>query len=328
MPVRNCLITNTADLFYLTGVNLEGFWLLVTGKTSYIFSHPLLAGQLAFLLPQADIISGDDVFKLFVDFCRKNKIKNLGIDTARVSFSLATRLSKTLTLKDISAFTSAMRAVKDDLELKRIRASCRLAAKAVRYAETLLSPGKTEEEIAFKIDDFFAKNLARPSFTTIVASGPNSANPHHISTQRRLKKEDIVLIDLGCVYQGYCSDLTRTFILGKMKGLKKQVFTLVQHAKQQAQKKLFPGVPTRTVDEAARTVISSGGHGEAFVHSTGHGVGIDVHEAPRLSPKDKGTLKAGMVVTVEPGIYLKGQFGVRLEDTLLVTSIGSEVLTI
>lgn len=327
LPAPSFLVTDAAGFFYLTGVNLEGAWLLVTKDGGHLFAPPLLAGQLRALLPGTDIHSGDKYYSLFIEFCKKNKIKTVGIDGTRVSYALATRLSKDVKLKNISDFNESLRIVKDEFEIDRLRQSCHLAARAFNYIKKTVRPGMTEIEIAYKIDEYFAKNQAKPSFTTIVASGPNSANPHHISESRRVQKNDIVLIDMGCVYKGYCSDLTRTLFLGKMNDLHKQVYTLVSRAKIEAQSRLKSGVKAKDIDTAARDVISRGGYGKDFVHTTGHGVGIDIHEPPRLSRLDTTVLKSGMVVTVEPGIYLEGRFGVRIEDTLLVTKKGSEVLT-
>jgi len=165
------------------------------------------------------------------------------------------------------------------------------------------------------------------AFSPIVAFGPHSAEPHHVNSRRRLAKNDTALLDIGCVYQGYCSDLTRTFFLGKICELQKQIYSLVSEAQTLAVKGIRSGRKASDIDGIARSVISRRGYGPQFIHSTGHGVGIDIHEPPRISNKDNTVLKPGMVITVEPGIYLPGKFGVRIEDTVLVTHKGNEVLT-
>jgi Xaa-Pro aminopeptidase len=179
----------------------------------------------------------------------------------------------------------------------------------------------------FKIEEYFAKNMVRPSFPIIVASGPNSANPHHISSKRKIVANDVILMDLGCVYKGYCSDLTRTFFLGKTNDLQRKVYALVKRAYGRAMRALKKGVKASSIDNAAREVISNAGFADKFIHTTGHGVGIDIHEPPRLSAKDNTVLKNGMIVTVEPGVYIKGRFGVRIEDTVLINKKGKRVLT-
>jgi Xaa-Pro aminopeptidase len=190
-----------------------------------------------------------------------------------------------------------------------------------------VKPGMTEIQIAFKIEEIFANNKVRSSFTPIVAAGPNTANPHHISSTRKVDKNDVILIDMGCLYNGYASDLTRTFAIGKIKYLYSTVYAAVSRAHRKAIQAVRPGIQANHVDGIARDIITRAGFGLQFIHSTGHGVGIEVHEPPRLSSRDATVLKAGMVVTVEPGVYLPGQFGVRIEDTIQVTNNGRKVLT-
>ena len=197
----------------------------------------------------------------------------------------------------------------------------------MRYAFSLLKNRISENEIAFKIEEYFARNGTRPAFLPIVASGPNSAWPHHVSSSRSVRADDVVLIDLGCTYNGYCSDLTRTFFLGKINKLRQKVKGLVKKAHDTALQDIRPGKAAREIDRASRDVISKGGYGDFFIHTTGHGLGVTVHEPPRISSLNQSKLKAGMVITVEPGIYLPGEFGVRIEDTVLITNKGREVLT-
>lgn len=358
MKLPGCLITSPQGIFYLTGVELDGFWLLIGKKDVFVLTSKMLKAQLCSLLPRRTenssfdggmsrysksryggtqserrvppefiVLADDDLFELLIRTCKKNRINKLGIETKNITYSFGKKLHKSMELTDIGYLISLQRMIKDDLEIKHIRKSCQIASLAVKYAQKLIKPGMSEIEIYYKIEGFFAKNNVKQAFPTIVASGPNSALPHHISSNRKIRRNDTILIDLGCIYKGYCSDLTRTFYLGKINKSQKTVFSLVEQAKNLATDLLKNDVESKKIDSAAREIIEQGGYGDKFIHTTGHGVGIEIHEAPRLSSKDSTRLKSGMVVTVEPGIYLKGSFGVRLEDTLLVTQKGCEVLT-
>jgi Xaa-Pro aminopeptidase len=324
---KPCLITGNVDLFYLTGIEMDGYWLLVAKGKACIFTSSMLASQAGKLMPGIDVISGDNMLELLMIYCKNNKISEIGVNSKEMTYSFGKKIDKKLNLNDISETLADLRLKKDAGEIKNIRKSCHIASLAVEYAKKLLKPGLSEIDIYFKIEEFFAKNGVKQSFPTIVASGPNSALPHHVPTSRKIQKNDTVLIDLGCVYKGYCSDLTRTLYLGKINKSQNEVYSLVKKAYLHAIKAVRNGTASKTIDFIARNVIEKGGYADKFIHTTGHGVGIEIHEQPRLSKIDKTILKTNMVVTVEPGIYLKGRFGVRIEDTLLVTGNGSEILT-
>jgi len=166
-----------------------------------------------------------------------------------------------------------------------------------------------------------------PSFNLIIGFGPDSALPHHESSDRPLKNNEAVLIDYGCVYNGYCSDITRTYFHGKPDVEFKKVYAIVDAAQKAGVKKVKAGARTFDIDKACRDHIADAGYGQYFIHGTGHGVGLEIHESPTLNTKSKETLRAGMAVTVEPGIYLYGKFGVRIEDSVLVKNGGCEILT-
>lgn len=320
------LFTDKTDIFYLTGIELEGFWLLVTKRGASAFAPTMLAGQLK-ELSGIDVISCKVLTKCLVEYLREKKIKRLGVNGAKISHSLFKKLAKKAGLKDEGDVLSVLRRQKDEVELEVIKKSCKIAVSALKNAKRFIRPGISEEQISFKIEEFFIKHHARPAFPLIVACGPNSANPHHISSSRKIKPNDVILIDIGCVYKGYCSDLTRTFFLGKTNSLRKRVYAVVERAQKHAMAKVKAGAGAVAIDKAARSVIEKAGFGEKFIHSTGHGVGIDIHEEPRLSSTGKAVLKTGMVVTIEPGIYIEGDFGVRIEDTVVVTNKGREVYT-
>lgn len=321
------LVTDKSDLFYLTGTELEGFWLLLSKGSPVVFTSVMLGGQLKALLPEARVIAGNGMLKLLEKYCGENGIRRIGLDASKVNMRLAGAIGKFARVEDAGNPVMELRLIKDSGEISRVRESCETAVAALRSVRSRIRPGMTELQIMFKIEEYFAKNGSRAAFPIIVASGPNSANPHHISSARKIKKNDVVLIDLGCVKNGYCSDLTRTFILGKITSPFEAVYSLVREAHDRAVKRVQSGVNASDIDGTARKVISDGGYADNFIHTTGHGLGIEVHEPPRLSEADCSMLSENMLVTVEPGIYLPGKFGVRHENLLLVKKKGNEVLT-
>lgn len=195
------------------------------------------------------------------------------------------------------------------------------------FRNLVISPGQKEKEIANWIEQELKKHGARPAFRIIVASGKRSAKPHGFATNKKIKKGDLVVIDFGAVYNGYCSDITRTFIVGKPTKKQKRIFNIVKEAQRRAIKAVRAGIRCCDVDHAARQYIEKKGYGKYFIHGTGHGIGRKVHEPPKISKGNRNKLKAGMVITIEPGIYIKGWGGVRVEDMVLVTEQGGRVLT-
>ena len=187
--------------------------------------------------------------------------------------------------------------------------------------------GRTEKELAEFIRLALQKFSAQPSFRTIVASGPRSALPHGRATGRRLCSGDLVVIDFGAVYNGYRSDITRTFVVGKASARQKRLIRIVREAQRRAIKRVRAGIKSCEVDRAAREYISQKGYGRYFIHTTGHGIGKKVHQGPKLSRKNPRRLKAGQIITIEPGIYIKGWGGVRIEDMFEVTNRGCRKLT-
>jgi len=232
-----------------------------------------------------------------------------------------------LTLRPESGLVEQMRVIKDEHELRLLRQSTALNEKVFQSVYHTIEPGMTEREIALALELTMREMGAEgPSFDTIVAFGTNAARPHAVPTDRELAAGDLVLIDMGLVYQSYCSDMTRTFVAGKPDPTFLDRQRLVRKAMLAGIGAIRAGVTGAEVDRAARKVLADGGYGEAFGHGLGHGVGIAVHEEPRLSPRGRKQLRAGMVVTVEPGLYLADWGGIRLENMVVVTEEGCEVL--
>ena len=242
--------------------------------------------------------------------------------------SLAERLRPTERLVE------DLRAVKDAFELEILAKSAAALTPVAEVAFATVRPGVAERDVAAAIESALRQaGFERPAFDTIVASGPNAALPHHRAGDRRIKTGDLVVLDFGGVLDGYCSDLTRTVSVGPPSEEIRRIYAAVLAAQQAAVAAVGPGVDASTVDRAARAVLEQAGLGEAFGHGTGHGLGLEVHEEPRLSRTSAGTippprpLQPGMVVTIEPGAYLPGWGGVRIEDDVAVTSDGRAVLT-
>ncbi len=212
-----------------------------------------------------------------------------------------------------------MRAVKSKEEIKILEDSASIADKVVKKAIGYCGIGSREKEIGSLIEQEFRKlGIENVPFRPIVASGPNGAFPHHRSGDRRFKRGDCVVLDLGAVYNGYCSDITRTIFIERCGSKEREVYEVVRQAQQLAFESIAEGVEAQAVDRAARTHIASKGYGESFLHRTGHGVGLDIHEPPYISDGNSQLLEAGMTFSVEPGIYLPQRFGVRIEDTVVV----------
>lgn len=227
----------------------------------------------------------------------------------------------------VTGLVESLRICKNQDELEKIRAAVELNEEVFREVYHQLRPGQTERQVALRIETLMReKGAERPSFDTIVAGGPNGALPHAVPGERPLREGEPIVIDMGLVLEGYCSDMTRTVVLGRMDETTRDRFRLVRRAQQAGIAAVRIGATGREVDRAARQVIEAAGFGPAFGHSLGHGVGLAVHEPPALSARYRRTLRAGMVVTVEPGVYLSEWGGIRLENMVAVTDSGCEVL--
>ena len=220
------------------------------------------------------------------------------------------------------------RMVKDETELKKLQKAETIGDEAFTHILDVLKPGITEAEIALELEYYMKKQGAsKLSFDSIIASGPNSSMPHAQVTDRKLRQGDFVTMDFGCIYQGYCSDMTRTVAIGEPSDEMRKVYQIVLDANQRAMEQIAEGKKCSDIDALARDYIREQGYGEYFGHGLGHGVGLDIHEEPRFSPKCDVITEENMVITVEPGIYLPGRFGVRIEDLVVVKKNGYEKLS-
>lgn len=221
-----------------------------------------------------------------------------------------------------------MRMIKSEYELKQIAKACKIADQAFTQIVSGIRPGMKEIEIALELEYAMRKLGADGnSFDPIVGSGPRGAMPHAMPGDRRLSVGDFVVMDFGCMYQGYCSDMTRTILIGEPTAKHREIYDLVLRAQIAGLNAVKAGVVGKDVDAVARDIITAAGYGDHFGHSLGHGVGLEIHEEPRLSKGGMHTLAPGMVVSVEPGVYLPGWGGVRIEDLVVVTKNGCEILS-
>ncbi|MEU4247488.1 Xaa-Pro peptidase family protein [Amycolatopsis sp. NPDC026612] len=255
----------------------------------------------------------------------------LGFESRHVSVEEYETLRERVPLERAPGLVEQLREIKDEAEVEALRQACAAADRALDdlIAAGGLRPGRTELEVARDLENRMLEHgSSAPSFASIVAAGAHSAIPHHQPTHAELKRGDFVKLDFGATVDGYHSDMTRTFVLGEPADWQREVYDLVHAAQAAGVAAVAPGVEVSDVDTAARGVISGAGHGEHFAHGLGHGVGLQIHEAPSLAATGVGTLAAGMAVTVEPGVYLAGRGGVRIEDTLVVRVGEPELLTL
>ncbi len=255
----------------------------------------------------------------------------VGLESSFVSLKLYEKfkdLLPTATFKNTENLIESLSVRKDPLEISKIRKAVRIADKAFSEILKMLKPGVREKDIALELENRMRKLGADgPSFDTIVASGQRSSMPHGRASDKKLKKGDFITIDFGCYFQGYSSDITRTVVLGKATEKQKKIYSVVLNTQKAACKAVKPGLACSHVDAVARDMIMKAGYGDYFGHGLGHGIGLLVHDGPVLSPRSNDILEPGNVITIEPGIYLPNWGGVRIEDDVLVTSDGAQILS-
>ncbi|PID72104.1 MAG: peptidase M24 [Desulfobulbus propionicus] len=335
------LVSQPENRRYLSGYTASDHGIQETSGVLLIpaTGKPYLLTDSRFTLQAEEEAKGYEVLlypkgllKLLTRLLPKLGVRSFGFESDYTLHSTALQYEelaskKNIVLKPVSGLIERMRIIKSEEELELLRKSTQLNEQVFQMVYNAIEPGMTEREVALSIDlTMHEIGAERPSFDTIVAFGSNAAKPHAIPTDRVLEPGQLVLIDMGLVYKGYCSDMTRTFVAGKPDKTFKQRQRLVRKAQLAGINAIKAGVTGKKVDSAARKVIKNAGYGDAFQHSLGHGVGIAVHENPRLSPLSTKKLKPGMVVTVEPGIYLPEWGGIRLENMVVVTEDGCELL--
>jgi len=328
------LFASRTETFYLTGADFDGFWILAFKNSVYAICPKMIENQVReyFSNRKVQIYTGIPMSLAVCEILKNAGIKEVAADLNYMNAAEFLLIKDKLGAENIKLDTKSgildeLRFVKSESEITNIKEACRIVSKVCMTVKKELKPGLSELDIHYRILELFAKNKVKESFTPIVAAGRNSANPHHASSNYKIKANDIVMTDIGCIYKGYCSDLTRTYFLGKINDKFRRVWDIVKAAQTAVLKDLKAGLPIRAADKAARDVIEAAGYGGKFIHTTGHGVGIEIHEMPSLAKNAEGVFLKGMTVTAEPGIYLENEFGVRIEDTVLITKDGCKILT-
>lgn len=333
------LVTSLTNVRYLTGFSGSNGQVLLTASQAHFFSDPRYEQRALSLVEGAEvhIYSGRlsetswqgppaEALKLLT----VSSVQRLGIEASTMSVAERDSLASVMEGTEIVAtegMVEVLRKVKDAQEIDAIRRAVAVADRAFTEILGELQPGRKERDIALSLEMIMRNSGAEDaSFEPIVGSGPLSAHIHHTPGERELAKGDLVLMDFGALVDGYCSDMTRTVVLGAATDEQREIYDLVRRAQQAGIDALGPGTSGRAVDAAARKVIEDAGFGERFAHGLGHGVGLAIHEDPRLSKTSEDVIAVGEVITVEPGVYIPGSGGVRIEDCVLVTDQGAEVL--
>lgn len=327
-------IASPENRLYYTGFHSSAGVLLITRAESVFFIDSRYIEAAQNRISGCKIVLQEKLMEQISDFCKREGIRRLAVEARRMVYADVEQFREKLEGVEIAADSRAddciekQRMVKSAQEIGCIRQAQGIAERAFEELLQNIRPGMTEREIALTLEySMLSKGAQGISFETITVSGANSSMPHGVPTGKKVEDGDFITLDFGAVYQGYHSDMTRTVAVGKVSEKQRLVYQTVLAAQQSAIDIAAAGLACAAVDEAARSVISAAGYGDFFRHSTGHGVGIEIHEAPNLSLSSSVILEPGMVVTVEPGIYLPGEFGVRIEDMLLITADGAENLT-
>lgn len=316
---------------YATGFTGSAGLALVTAAEAVLAVDFRYYEQAALQAPACEIVrGGSDPASALSDAVRARDIRRIGFESEFVPYAQVERLRERLAPAELVPLPDVdrLRWVKDDAEIAAVSRAAEISDAAFAHEVRFLRPGITEWEAALELEIALRRAGAeRISFDSVLASGPRSAFPHGRATDRMMSKGDLVTLDFGAVCEGYASDCTRTVVLGQPDDRQRQIYEVVLEAQLKAIAAIRPGISCREVDAAGRSVITAAGFGDAFGHALGHGIGLDVHEGPALSPRNEALLEAGMVVTVEPGIYLPGWGGVRIEDDVVVTADGCRILT-
>jgi Xaa-Pro aminopeptidase len=333
LKIDALLVSAPPNIRYLSGFTGDNGLLLLTPESQTLFTDPRFTIQASEECTCAvKIAPRGPIDPYAVEAIQRKKLKRVGFEATRMIYDVHRRLKEALplgtTLKPIGPVIEGLRMIKSKEEIERIRQSVLTNSQAFEKTVQSIRPGVSESHIAAELE-FQMRRLGaeKPAFETIVAAGPRSALPHAQPGNQKVTVNELLLIDMGACQNGYMSDMTRMLYFGKLNSRIKSMFDAVLKAQLAAIAAVREGITAGQVDQKARQVLESEGLGKAFVHSTGHGLGLEIHEPPRVGRRDKTRLQAGMVITIEPGAYIRGFGGIRIEDTVLVTKNGCEVLT-
>ena len=327
------LVVNHLDhIRYLTGFSGSSGLLIVMQNAAHFLTDSRYTIQAARQVKGAKVytVKSEPISSLNGFKWLQHKNLKLGIDSEHLSVAKQKALQKKVPgalLTESESLLADLGWVKDSTEIKNIKKACEIADKAFARILQLVKPGVSERELAAELEyQMLMLGSEKPAFESIVASGYRSAMPHGLASAKKVKKGDFITFDFGATVNGYVSDMTRTVVLGKASSRQKKIYNIVLRAQKAGVKKIRAGIAAKQVDKACRDIIVKAGYGKKFGHGTGHGIGYYVHVGPELSPKSKDMLSVNQVVTVEPGIYISGWGGVRIEDDVVVTRNGGKVL--
>jgi len=332
------LVTGRTNIRYLSGFTGSAGALLIGAQSTVLATDGRYVEQAEKESPSVQVDTTRDYHGRLLEIASSIRVgQRIAAETEHLSWHEIDRLRRfasvdlgvnSVELVGTTGLVEELRIIKDEHEIDCIRRACAITGEALLDAIAAVRAGVSERVLAqVFLDGLMARGADGPSFEPIVAVGANAAQPHHRPGGSTVTRGEVVLFDVGAAVEGYCADLSRTVTLGPPTDEIARIYTVVQEAQAAAIQVVAPGVDVLEVDQAARQVIASAGYGDHFVHGTGHGLGLDIHEPPLIGPSGDGRLKEFSTVTVEPGIYLPGVGGVRIEDTVLVTTQGAETLT-
>lgn len=330
LNLEGMIISNPTNIRYLTNINAEGILLLTRKENIYLTDGRYIEDAQSALTIDDDIIVREykdyskDEYENFFMFC-----ENVGFEENYITYNDYKTIMhkyKINNMQETENVIEKQRMIKDEEEIEKIRKACEITDRCFDHLLDYIKIGKTEKEIALEIERFFRLNGADGvSFNPIVASGVNSSKPHAVPTDKKIDIGDVITIDMGCIYKGYCSDMTRTIFAGYVPEKVKKVYNLVLKNQLQTEEEFKEGANIKVISKMVENDFKL--HRYDLIHALGHGVGLNVHELPIISSKVDRPLRENMVITNEPGIYLPGQFGIRIEDTTWIQKEGCENLT-
>ena len=331
--INGLIVSKPENIYYLSGFSGEGL-AIITGQKNYIITDFRYIEKAKLEATAFEIVEtrpGGSLFSLAYELVKELGLKNIGVESGSLTVKEYDELAaifKNINLIKTEGFIEELRTIKDADEISFIKAAQQITDQAFEHILAFIKPGVRELDLVAELEYFMKKSGSKnTAFDTILISGPKTCLPHGVPAERKLQQNDFVTIDFGARFNGYCSDMTRTVIIGKPSEEQLAVYNTVLDAQMKALEVIKPGLKGKDVDSVARQYISQKGYGNYFGHGLGHGVGLEIHEAPRLSPKGEDVLLPGMVVTVEPGIYIENFGGVRIEDMVVLTENGCENLT-
>ncbi|PGT87637.1 MULTISPECIES: M24 family metallopeptidase [Bacillaceae] len=332
LSIDGLLITSSYNRRYMTGFTGTAGVVVISGDKAVFITDFRYTEQAAKEVEGFEIVQHTGpIIEEVANQVEKLGIKRLGFEQDSLTYQLFSSYKEALKSSEfipVSGAVEKLRLIKSPAEIKILKEAAEIADAAYKHILTYIKPGLKEIDVANELEFFMRKNGAvSSSFDIIVASGYRSALPHGVASEKEIEKGDFVTLDFGAYYKGYCSDITRTFAVGEPSDELKKIYSIVLEAQLRGMSGIKPGLTGKQADALTRDYIKEQGYGEYFGHSTGHGLGMEVHEGPALSFKSDTILEQGMVVTVEPGIYVAGLGGVRIEDDTVITEKGNESLT-